>query len=233
MPPRLLSYTLFLSFCILSTSCTQKIYLQDASPENDTEYIETNDVSVATRYSGDAFDYIIFEIDIDNLSDETIELSSRDVKLMISDNEGLRDRKLRAIDKDYLIDMLYNEQELVKRERTARNVGGIVNLGLTLLGGVAGNNTLNTAIYATDSAAAIIDNNRAYKLISGSIEDQIIYLEDWVLKKDTIGPGESGSWDILFDRYLIEGNATLEISNGQLDHAFPYQLYIREEKIRR
>ena len=215
-------------------SCAEKIYLQDALKSPDAANVNVqNDIQVESHYSGDAFEYIIFELDVFNNSASDISISRRDVRLEIQPESG-PSFELNPLDKDKLISELEQRHRSVKAERKTNNIVNAVFLGLNVVAAAAspGLNAADVVWIGTDSAIYMADENRAYKLIEGSLEEQIGYVNEWVLDDALIPAGTDNSWDLLFMRRLADGPAKLIVEIESLEFIQEFDLFIREERVR-
>jgi len=237
-------YILLIAVISLS-SCSRKFYYQEAylSDENSeyTDGLDENitdnpieDVIIKTRYSGDAFQYIVFEIDIDNRSAEDLLLSIDDITFAMQEDRDGYTYDLKPLDKSLIIADLKNEQRSVKSERKTQNVLNAVGVGASLLSIflTPGADAVNTAIYATDATVGILETDRAYRLVEGDIDDQILYIGEWVLGDELIKAGENISFDLLFDRRLTDAQATMIIDNNQIQYDCSYTLRVIEGNMR-
>jgi len=219
--------------CLCSISCSKKIMLQGA------ERLEVRDsdlsqdaIRVQCFYAGDAFEYIVFELDLFNESEYDVIVNARDISLII--HEPGNQRSLRPLRKSEIISQLEYEHRQVNAERKANNILGAIGIGVTLVAiGVNSNYpVIDGFSYAMESAVYMLEDNRAYALIEGSLEEQVDYVNQWVLERDTLAAGEDYSWDILFDRELINAAVQFVVSiNGQ-EYIQDFQFYTHEERIR-
>lgn len=240
---------LFLLASLLSVitlcSCSRKYYYQEAYlSTSDGNYrsgvdenIEDNpieDVIIETRFSGDAFSYLVFEIDIDNRSGQDILISINDMVLSVEENRDGYAYDLLPLDKSMVIADLKNEQQDVKSERKTQNVLNAVGVGASLLSIFASPNIdgVGTALYATDATVSILETDRAYRLVEGDIEDQILYIDEWVLGNELIKAGDKISFDLLFERVLTDAEATMIIDNDQIQYSCGYTLSVMEGEMR-
>ena len=241
---KLFFYVILLCLIALS-SCSRKIYYQEAylSDEN-SEYADgldenitdnpIQDVIIKTSYSGDAFQYVVFEIDIDNRSSEDLLLSIDDITFAMQEDRDGYTYDLKPLDKSLIIADLKNEQRSVKSERKTQNVLNAVGVGASLLSifVTPGADIVNTAIYATDATVGVLETDRAYRLVEGDIDDQILYISEWVLGDELIKAGENISFDLLFDRRLTDAQATMIIDNNQIQYDCSYTLKVMEGNMR-
>lgn len=227
---------LFIISIIIFSSCAQKVYFIDANKIEYTDAGEKLDTAFefTSYFAGDAIDYLIFEMDLKNNSPDTIRLSFRDIEMHVLDNKNDIKTVLNPLSKDKVIqslDDLHSEERANKR---ARDIGNAVDLGLSLLFMRAeGYHAVDAIFYSLDVAAIMMEDARAHKLLTGSIEEQKQYVNDWVLGHDRLNPGEEGSWDILFPRHLMEGDAIFILELEGKEYTQDYRLFLVEEKIMR
>jgi len=223
---------LFISFVLISlSSCSRKVYFQDAIPTDDeAHFYEDTDVTINTFYAGDAIDYIIFEINIENNSDEAIFLDNDDVVLTLVADDSIY---FPSLSRTILIDDIHEYQQQLRRQRRARNVEAAVNVGLNILNAVIIRDpaaTLDAIVYSTDAAIYAFEGNRASALINGSLEERIAYVNDSVLDYTKIKPGEEQNWDVLFEPTMMDGVCKLQLECMGKTFDFEYELFINEFK---
>ena len=98
-------------------------------------------------------------------------------------------------------------------------------MSFALAGGGAG-----SIIYGAESAVNIMEDQRQLKMIEGDIEEQINYIHQYALGTVALPPGEAGSWDLIFDRDMIDVACTLEVVlNGKV-YPFEYDLFVAKVK---
>lgn len=227
---------LFLAIAILS-SCTRKVLLQDAYQLEDRgdhrNNNPENDVNIKTSYAGDALTYITFQVDVVNYSDHTIVLDVNDVAFMM-DVGGTRRRQARPIFKEDIIRSLDQESVLLEQERKADMTQNVILSGAGILTGIlTGSNPEDLIIDGTLATTDIKDRNRQYRNAGASLEEQIIYHQEYSLDRAEIPPGADASFDVHFDRVLMDASAELEIFCEGHTYDFDYQLAVREERVRR
>lgn len=226
---------LFLGLISLTFACTPKLQVVQAYQIEDKDNVSSDSIdsddlklSITSRYAGDALDFIVFEMDIENLSEDSIYLSSSDIVLSLFDNN--RDIKLNPLDKDQFIFNLQNEYQAVERQKKNTMIGNIVLTTLNVFGiALGGGGLANVIISGAEGAIITADDNQYYNWLEGSIEEQMAYLEDWVFDDFWIEPGEHYSKDLLFDRYLFQGDATLVFNSMQDEYIFKYEIVLSEQ----
>ena len=222
----------FLALLLILTSCGRKVYVQDAFEVTNNRVKNDTPIRVNTYYGGDAFSYISFQVDIENNSDDTLHITQRDIELQMA-MQGQRRLVSKPIRKDELINDLLNEQEQLqsakRRETTAGVIlGGAGILTSVLAGGGAGQNIL----IGSDAAVDILDRRDRYGLAQGSVEDLIIYHEEYTLDDAKIAPGGKGSFDVHFDRELLDTRAELVVYAGGRDYVTEYALEVNQLRVR-
>lgn len=235
--PKTILFPILVALVLLCTSCSQKFYYQDAYIGNDIPELRTkvsNDVYIQTRFAGDAQNYLVFELDIENASTQDISISIDDIKMQISDSDYPDNVILEPINKEDLIAELQQDHKSIKKERKVNNTVGIIGAGLTILSialAPGSGDAINSIAYAADATSIILDDNRSYALIEGDIENQIIYIDEWVLDAATIPAGSKISYDLILPSTLVNGDAKLSIKNKDIDYFQEYIFEIVEAKM--
>jgi len=230
------SALLLMTFIIIITlpSCADKIYLQDAFRLKQSDAASVSDaIRVESYYGGDALDYLVFELDIFNDSNRDISISTSDIQLEIRP-DAERPYIVNPLNPDRLIQELERNHQALKAERKANNIVNAVVVGLNVVAAASSPaaSAADAAFLATDGAIYMLDENRAYKLVEGSLEEQIQYVEEWVLDRDTIPAGKDQSWDLLFEKQLVNGSAVMTVTIDKLSYIQEFDLQVREEKVR-
>jgi len=218
-----------ISFLFLLASCSQKIYFFEADK---LEMDEPNDLDIEVNafFAGDALDYVVFELDVRNNTMDTIHLNYNDIYLSIKEEQEV---VLNALDKFDLIEDAKSRQEHHKREKRGNDIGNAILIGLDLFLVGSGNlNAVDGLIYTTETASYMLEDSRAYKLLKGSIDEQIQYIEDWVLQYAYIPPQSEDTWDILFERKLYDNYADLVVKIKEKEYSIPFNIITKEERIR-
>jgi hypothetical protein len=172
-------------------------------------------------------------LEIENHSDKNYLIRREDVMLYLYDLENGSETSLPMLDKnDLLRDLSRNRQDLIS-EKKANTTIGIVSVGLNLLSIALtpGLNGVDAVFYSMESASYIFEDRRQYNLIQGDIEEQMQYIEDWIIDEELIEPNEKISYDLLFDRTLINADAIIEIDCPPGHKSFEFEMVIKEEKI--
>ncbi len=225
-----------LTILLLCCSCSPKMYYQEGYIDSDIPAVQNasnSDIYFETRFAGDAIDYLIFELDIENSSDQDLPLSVLDISLVLQDYDNNETMEIYPFDKNTLIKELEERRRILKSEKRTRNIAGIVGVGLSVFAVGASGNTydaLNAAAIATDITAEIIYDNRSYALMDGDIETQTQYVDEWVLDDVLIPSDMTTSYDLIFPSTLINGKAILNIQNDDIRYKQEYVFEIVELK---
>ncbi len=224
MKANLLYLSTLIIFCI---SCAPKILVQDAFSHRPT--IEhQKDVDINIRFAGDALNYLTFEIDIDNHSDQPVILSRKDISMELDLLSG-EYLLLKPLDKERVIMDLQNIKEQTEQEKKRATRNGVLFAALDIAT-IATTGT-DVALLAGGSAADILNTRDRYKALEGSLEDQIAYVYDWVLEQDTIPAGSTKSLDILFESGLYTGQSAIKLKADYGRYTFPYTMSVVERKL--
>lgn len=223
---------LLLSTFLILFSCAQKVHFFEAQKRGGYE-LKDSLVRVDSYFAGDALEYIVFELDVENLGDDAIELSAKDIRLEVYDHSNRDPLILDALNKRDVINDLHRAQKRLKAEKKTNDILNAVDIGLSLLViGTSGTYTsVDAIIYSTETAAYMMEDARAYKLMKGDIEDQIQYVEDWVMDDEYIEPHGKGSWDVLFPRQLFNAPSSFVLHTPDFIYKQDFDLYIKEEKV--
>lgn len=210
MPRYLLILFGFIFFC---SSCNRS-YVEWVSLEADPESIEekdgllyqecqTEDYTLRLAFVEDAFQYIILHAELESFSKDTLEIQAQDFEWALKRPDITNWRPI--IDKGLLVSELEMEQINIKKQKKTRTILNAIVVGLEVASIAAGGGAASVGgafLYAAESGVYIAEDRQAFKVAELSIEDEIKYVEDWVLEKDKISPYESIDFDILIDRAL-------------------------------
>lgn len=219
---------------LLMSSCSRKIAVQKAYQLEDRgdnrNNNPTNDVYVTSAFIGDNLDYITFQIDVDNQSDEPITIDASNTALLM-DVDGVRRRLAQPLYKDDIMRFLNNEKNLLESERKTANTTTAVLGGLDVLGSVlSGAGPAETVLRGTDYAADAVTRSQQYKLAQQSVEERIAYHDTYSLERAVIEPGTKGTFDIHFQPPMVDAFSELEIRCADHVYDFPYQLQVLKER---
>ena len=224
---------LSVSAIVILSSCSQKILVQDAYQIDSEETFSESRVDVKTQYAGDGLQYVTFQVDVDNRSEDSIFLSSGNIVLDIS-NGSRRTTKLAPLRKYDIIRSLEQENNNLESEKKTNTAANIILGGAGILTGIlAGGSAPENIIYGAGTAVDVLDQRQRYGAAQGSIEDQIIYHEEYTLDEVVVAPGRTASYDIHFERLLIGGPADLRIKINGEEHVTNYEFEVNEVRVRR
>lgn len=192
----------------------------------DTNQVQA-DIDLKTRFGGDAFQFMVFELDVKNDSEDSVIVSAKDIYLEIHRNLENDGFKMQPLDKTELLQRLKYENETVRKERRATNVLNAVFTGISVVALAVGPgvNAADAVFYSLESTSYLIEDARYYNLVQGSLEEQMKYIDEWVLEEAVLMPGEEESWDVLFPRFLVDADATLYLDQQFGEYEFDYSLF--------
>ena len=101
-----------------------------------------------------------------------------------------------------------------------------------LAGALSGQGAASSIYYGTGSAVDIIEQRRQYNAAQGTLEEQIAYHEEYTLDKAIIPPGRSGSYDVHFERLMVDSHCELIIYTDTQTAVSEYELVVEEVKVR-
>lgn len=219
----------------LFTSCKSSYWYTEIHPEkvafraDDTiEFTEADidDLVIRTAFIGHAIDYSIFQLDIQNSSDNPISLSYSDVRLVHEDGF-----QRNAHHKYNFIKNLQTEKKKLKKQKRASTIGNILLGGLTIAAIAAGGgavNSINAITYGAESAVYISDDVRSFNAMEGSIEEEIAYIEDWVLFETIIARDDKMTKDVIFPNEDLNDDFSIELMLNGKKHLVPYECILKE-----
>ncbi|MBX2816543.1 MAG: hypothetical protein KTR24_11110 [Saprospiraceae bacterium] len=195
--------------------------------------VNEDSVVLTARYGLDAGDHLVFELDVNNGSNDELFISAEDVMLVVEDEDEARSHRLPAVNKDRLLDHLEDEKVILRKEKRTQGVLSAIGVGIGVVAMAVDPGSFSTAdriFYAAEATAGIVGEQRSFTLAEGDIDDQILYVEDWVMDTTTIAPGEEQSWDLLFTNPIAAGSATLLVEVDGRPLAFDFTLELAERR---
>ncbi len=229
----------FLFFCIVMSilSCSRSsFYVIDGAPV-DISYADEDNMMVSeqdhelytikTAFAGDAISYTIFQLDFENLSQDSILISSEEIYLV----DYSTAQKIYPLDKYEEIAYLESTKDEINKQKKRETIGNMVLGGLNLLSFAGGGglfNTLNGISYGAETSLYILESRREFDFMSGSVEDEIDYIYDWVIDAEMVGPDDKLSVDILFPRRTELREARLVITVLGEEQDFPFRFELKE-----
>jgi len=218
-------------------SCKSSYLYTDIHPEmiafknkENIEFTETSkrDIVIRTAFIGNAIDYSIFQIEIVNESEDALSLSFEDVRLVHTDGF-----QRNAHHKYNFIKQLSSEKNRVKKQKKASTIGNIIFGGLNVVAiavGGGGANAANALFSGAESLAYISDDRRAFNAIESNIEDEISYIEEWVLFESIIPAEGVLTKDVIFPASNLNNDFDVEINIDGQTYFVPYNCVLREGK---
>lgn len=223
---------LFAFSVLLMCSCSQKVHFLEAEKLPQT-LNENEKIQVDAFFAGDALDYVVFELDVINNSNDSLYLDFRNVFLEVLEINQNNRSDIYALNPHDVIFDIEQEALQLKREKTGRDIEGVVSIGLNVLFAGSGNfSAIDAIVFSTETAAYMLEDSRAHKLVQGSIEEQIQYIDEWVLFNQVLGPNEENTWDILFERQLFNSETNFTVIINDKRYTVPFDIFIKEEKVR-
>lgn len=232
MKLRILIFGLALIFL---SSCSRKLLIQEAYAVEETEdsrrHLPNNRVDLTTSFAGDnGYSFITFQIDVDNRSSETIFFDENDVTLMIG--RGSDKQLFYPIPRREVISTLEYESKNVNFNKKADTAEGALGTGFELLAGLLAGDVVGGIFYGSLTAADMLTRRGEFNKAERSIEQELEYHNEYTLGEVTLGPGESGSYDVHFSRTMRANFAQLEIYCADHNYEFGYQLEVKEIKVK-
>lgn len=220
-----------LLLCLVAlVSCSRKTKVQEAYLIDTERKATLSDIDIRTHYIGDAFQYITFQVDVDNRSEDTLLVSERNVELRTR-HERYRRGNIAPMRKELIIQELQAENDLLEHEKKTKTARRAIFSGVRIVSGVlAGKDKEAAIIDGTAAATDIMDERRQYTAAQGTIEDQVAYIDEYTLGQDVIPPGESASYDVHFERLMLKGRCELVIYCGGEPYATQYELAVVKRK---
>ena len=234
----MLRYSLFTTLIIFSFSCSVQtvewVYMTPGSGneviDRDYEVCDKEPYRIHVSYVEDAMSYLIFHVQIESFVNDTTLIESSDFRWAENNPENRKWTKL--TDKDELISLLQDEKESIKKAKKSSTLANAIVAGIEALaiattpgGGVA------ALVYAAESGAYIAEDRNAFNVASLSIDDEIKYIEDWVLAEIHLPPYEAVNFDILIDRSLYSESIYIRSLLGNETCEFRFNSEIIKERI--
>ena len=180
----------------------------------------TDDITIRSAFVGYGIDYAIFQLEIENNSDQGMDLTYEDVRLVHTDGF-----QRNAYHKYNFIKKLKGDQVELKKQKKASTIGNAVLAGFTVLTIASGGGALNgldAAVVGVDSASGILADRRSFDLASGDIEQEMNYFEEWVLFESYIPAGSSVSRDVIFPVENLTTDFDMVLQLEDREYRIPY-----------
>lgn len=219
------------------SGCSRSFYYMEAHPHKvyENNQIDTlyEDIDIKIKFGGDAYQYLVFQMDVKNNGTEPLFLSNDKIDMTYRSYPDHPNKfTVKSLDRDQLIDQLEQEKVYLKKEKRANNATNAIYSGLGLLGSIFSQGNIYFTEMFVESSAYMVMDNRSYKLVSNDIDEQIKYIRDWVFKEAVIPAGKSISYDLLFDRRDDFNFGLIRIKCDEEDFKFPFDLMLKEGKVK-
>jgi len=203
---KLLHLVIIMSFLACSCSRTANTIL--SYQPNDTSEESTDgltyqtchkeDYSLKLSFVEDAGLYLAFHAEANNISTDGLNIWANDFKWSYPIDDSYNWHE--TINKKDIINDLKNEKVENKKRKKNRTVLNSVLSVLDVISFAATGQGGNAVLVAVESGAYIAEERRAFKAADLSLEDEIQFLEEWVLDEMNIAPNNINSFDILLPR---------------------------------
>jgi hypothetical protein len=229
------SFHISLLIGISLTACSKTHYQFETIPQKPTvvyakDSLQAKDVEIDVNYVSSDLELSVFQVDVFNGSEDTIYFFNKEVNLSLKTDYYREGAYLYPLEKDFLINEYNYQQKQLQLQKKRNTFWNIFTAGITLASIVtsSGAVTVNSVGFAAESTAYILEDRSYYNALTGSIEDRILYIEDWVLDEVKIAPGEKDAFDLLFEHIISDGECSLELNFADNLYIFPYLLQTRK-----
>ena len=223
--------------CVSLISCSRNtIGLFDISANSENvEYIDgfeyvkcsTENFDIQVAFVEEVADILVFRCIVENYSKDSVTISSQDFELSFYNRDDDQiGTTIPRIDRESRIAFLENERESIGESKKNRTIGGAIFASLEAIAIAIspGGNVGGAILYAAESSAYIADERNRFKLAELSIEDEIRYIEDWVLDEAVVGAYSDEEFDLLYERLFQDGDLIFTVDiNGEYCEAEFYQ----------
>ena len=176
-------------------------------------------IDMELTYVGATFDYHIMECYIVNKYDRDITLDRFNFEL-INEKRNVGERPYSPNEALTLLD---TQQERLKKQKRASLVTGILTTGFNVAANAAlGGSAVNSVAYGIESAIYIADDSRFYNRNIKSIEDEKIYINDYVLETMIIPAGDKVTADVIFPIHNMRGDVQILFVGPDNDYMFEF-----------
>lgn len=177
----------------------------DIESKDGLEYqkCETDEYTIRIAFVEDAFKYLIFHVDVESFSKDTILLEVDDWEWSVDRPDKID--WLNTIDKKEMISLLEREKDEIKKAKKTSTITNVILSGLEVLAiATSPGGGTSAVFYALESGSYIAEYRNAFNVASLSIEDEMKYINDWVLTSKKLTPYEAIGFDIIIDRSLSD-----------------------------
>ena len=203
----------------LMTMCSCKSSKSNIDNNEVFAVVSDQYIDMELTYVGATFDYHIMECYIVNKYDRDITLDRFNFEL-INEKRNVGERPYSPNEALTLLD---TQQERLKKQKRASLVTGILTTGFNVAANAAlGGSAVNSVAYGIESAIYIADDSRFYNRNIKSIEDEKIYINDYVLETMIIPAGGKVTADVIFPIHKMRGDVQILFVGPDNDYMFEF-----------
>ena len=203
----------------LMTMCSCKSSKSNIDNNEVFAVVSDQYIDMELTYVGATFDYHIMECYIVNKYDRDITLDRFNFEL-INEKRNVGERPYSPNEALTLLD---TQQERLKKQKRASLVTGILTTGFNVAANAAlGGSAVNSVAYGIESAIYIADDSRFYNRNIKSIEDEKIYINDYVLETMIIPAGDKVTADVIFPIHNMRGDVQILFVGPDNDYMFEF-----------
>ena len=203
----------------LMTMCSCKSSKSNIDNNEVFAVVSDQYIDMELTYVGATFDYHIMECYIVNKYDRDITLDRFNFEL-INEKRNVGERPYSPNEALTLLD---TQQERLKKQKRASLVTGILTTGFNVAANAAlGGSAVNSVAYGIESAIYIADDSRFYNRNIKSIEDEKIYINDYVLETMIIPAGDKVTADVIFPIHKMRGDVQILFVGPDNDYVFEF-----------
>ncbi len=162
------------------------------------------------QFIGDAGNYLIFECQIINFKEQSLDIAYDDFWIETIENP-VAVQAYKAINPLEHIEYLQGEKKSEKTRRKSGNIleGVLFGLEMVALAITPGANLIEGVFYGAERLAYFADANSASKEYERNLDEETQYFEIGVLYKERIYPGDTLVRDIVFPRIEHTGSTRI------------------------
>lgn len=176
-----------------------------------------DDITLRTAFAGYGIDYAIFQIEVVNDADYYINFTYNNVRL-----DPVEGPDVRAHNKYDFLNQLNRDKKELKKNKKKSTATNLLVGGLQALAFVGAGDGVGAIVNGVDTAFFIAGDRKSYNLASGNIEDEINYINDWVLYENIIESYSTFSADIIFPIQDLTTDFDLVITLDDEEYRIPY-----------
>lgn len=170
-----------------------------------TCYLDHSDLSARITYIGIGSTYFIFECQIENISTDTLSISSAEFAMDVYDG-----RVVPALHPEELSIQLEDEKRQLKKEKKKRTLWNSIITGLGILAtATTGAPVAENILFSAEPIAYIFEERSFYQRNIASVKDEISYVNEMSMSDYRIPPGESLTRDLHFEVQLVTSDVDI------------------------